>query len=144
MNYSETYFKLDSEEATVCIYCGSGFILFTYVHRAFDTSDMTNTLLKWYLMYWYYIHTTLQNSMQHAAWTFDTSNIPWILQNFLFCIPVFGGNNFLTFPIIDLTVEPNLICIIGQSDLDLCQQLSWMTQLLTLGTSFPVPQSVGS
>ena len=25
MNYSETYFELDSEEATVCTYCGSGF-----------------------------------------------------------------------------------------------------------------------
>ena len=27
MNYSETYFELDSEEATVCTYCGSGFFL---------------------------------------------------------------------------------------------------------------------
>ena len=52
MNYSGTYFKLNSEEATVCTYCGSGFILFMYVYRAFDTSDITNKLVKCNLMYW--------------------------------------------------------------------------------------------
>ena len=35
----------------------------------------------------------------------------------LFCIPVFGGKSFLIFPIIDLTVDLKLICIIGLSDL---------------------------
>ena len=38
--------------------------------------------------------------MQHAAWTFNTSDIPWILQNLLFSQPVFGGNYLLIFPII--------------------------------------------
>ena len=55
-----------------------------YVYRAFDTSDMTNKSLKCSLMYWfelfpisfdtfdmvlYYIHTTLQDTMQHGLST---------------------------------------------------------------------------
>ena len=110
LNYNETYFELDSEEATVCTYCGSGFILFMYVYRAFDTSHITNNLLKCNLTYWfklyfisfdtfdmvlYYIHTTLQDSIQHAAWTFDTSDIPWILQNLLFLHTRFWQESFL-------------------------------------------------
>ena len=61
-------------------------------------------------------------------------------------IPVFGGKIFLIFPIIYLAVDLKLFCIIGLSDLinsDLCQYLPWMTQLLTLGASFPVSWSVG-
>ena len=49
-------------------------------------------------MYWfelYYIHTVLQNSMQHAAWTFDTPDIPWILQNLLSPHTSFWWEKFL-------------------------------------------------
>ena len=33
--------------------------------------------------------------MEHAAWTFDTSDIPWILQNLLFPHTSFWWENFL-------------------------------------------------
>ena len=94
-----------------------------YVYRAFDTSDMTNKSLKCSLMYWfelfpisfdtfdmvlYYIRTTLQDTMHHAAWPFDTSDIPWILQSCFSCKPVFGGNFLLIFPIIYQIVDQNL------------------------------------
>ena len=94
-----------------------------YVYRAFDTSDMTNKSLKCSLMYWfelfpisfdtfdmvlYYIRTTLPDTMQHAAWPFDTSDIPWILQSCFSRKPVFGGNFLLIFPIIYQIVDQNL------------------------------------
>ena len=43
----------------------------------------------------YYIHTTLQDSMQHAVWTFDPSDIPWILQKLLFSHTSFWWEDFL-------------------------------------------------
>ena len=36
----------------------------------------------------------LQDTMQHAAWTFDTSDIPWILQNLLFSQTSFWREDF--------------------------------------------------
>ena len=52
LNNSETYFELDSEEATVCTHCGNGFIVLMYVYRAFNTCNMTNKLVKYNLIYW--------------------------------------------------------------------------------------------
>ena len=119
LNYSETYSKLDSEEATVCTHCGSGFILFMYVYRAFDTSDMTNKLLKCNLMYWYYIIFVqpykVPCSIQHRPSTPPT--YPGSSKTCFFYIPGFDGKSFLIFPIIDLTVDLKLICIIGLSGL---------------------------
>ena len=81
-----------------------------YVYRAFDTSDITNKSRKCNLKYWfelflisfetfdmvlYYIRTTLQDTMQHAAWPFDPSDIPWILQNSLFSQTSFNWPTFL-------------------------------------------------
>ena len=81
-----------------------------YAYRAFDTSDMTSKLLKCNLMYWfelffisfdtfdmvlYYICTILKDRMQDAAWTFDTFNIPWILQNLIFPHTRFWWESFL-------------------------------------------------
>ena len=48
---------------------------------SFDTFDMVL----------YYIRTTLQDTMQHAAWPFDPSDIPWILQSCLSRKPVLAG-----------------------------------------------------
>ena len=91
----------------------SGFILFMYVYRAFDTSDMTNTILKCNLVYGfelflisfdtfdmvlYYIRTTLQDSMQHGLSTPPT--YPGSCKSCFSRIPVFGGKISLIFPII--------------------------------------------
>ena len=65
---------------------------------SFDTFDMVL----------YYIRTTLQDTMQHAAWPFDTSDIPWILQSCFSHKPVFGRNFLLIFPIIYQIVDQNL------------------------------------
>ena len=40
-------------------------------------------------------HTTLQGTMQHAACTFDPSDIPWILQKLLFSHTSFWREDFL-------------------------------------------------
>ena len=89
-------------------------------------------------------HTTLQHSMQHALSTPLTYPGSW--KTCFFCIPVFGMKSFLIFPVIYLTVDLKLICIIGLSDLinPLISANSWMTQLLTLGVSFPVSWAVDS
>ena len=62
-------------------------------------------------------------------------------QKLLFLLLVFGRKVFLIFPIIYQTVDLKLICInwpIWPNLLfDLCWYLPWMTQLLTLGASFP-------
>ena len=60
-------------------------------------------------------HTTLQDSMQHALSIPLT--YPGSCKSCFFHIPVFGGKSCLIFPIIDLTVDLNLICIIDLSDL---------------------------
>ena len=52
---------------------------------SFDTFDMVL----------YYICTTLQDTMQHAAWPFDPSDIPWILQKLLFSQTSFWREDFL-------------------------------------------------
>ena len=46
--------------------------------------------------------------MQHAAWPFDTSDIPWILQSCFSSKPVFGRNFLLIFRIIYQIVDQNL------------------------------------
>ena len=43
----------------------------------------------------YYIHTTLQDSIQHVVWTFDTFKILWIFQNLLFQQSCFWQENVL-------------------------------------------------
>ena len=113
--YSETYFELDSEEATavsVCTYCGSGFNLFMYVYRAFDTSDITNKLLKCNLMYWFelffisfntfdmvlYYICKIGCSMQHGPSTPLT--YPGSCKTCFSHIPVFGRTVLLIFLII--------------------------------------------
>ena len=48
MNYSETYFELDSEEATVCIYCGSGFFLLMCV-QLYKQNRYRDTEIKGYV-----------------------------------------------------------------------------------------------
>ena len=48
LNYSETYFKLDSEEATVCTYCGSGFILLICV-QLYKQNRYRDTEIKGYV-----------------------------------------------------------------------------------------------
>ena len=60
-------------------------------------------------------HTTLHHSMQHALSTPLT--YPGSCKTCFFHIPVFGRKSFLIFPIIDLTVDLKLTCIIGLSDL---------------------------
>ena len=81
---------------------------------------------------------SLSCCMQHVL---TVSTYPGSCKTCFSHIPVFGRKVFLIFPIIYLTVDLKLICIIGQSDLinsfDLCQYLPWTTQLLTLGASFP-------
>ena len=52
---------------------------------SFDTFDMAL----------YYICTTLQDTMQHATWPFDPSDIPWILQKLLFLQTSFWREDFL-------------------------------------------------
>ena len=58
--------------------------------QTFDTSDIRNKGLKSNLFLFLFISFKtfdlgqLQDSMQDAAWTFDTSDIPWTLQNLLF------------------------------------------------------------
>ena len=114
----------------MCTYCGSGFILFMYVSRAFDTSDITNKLLKCNLMYWfelffisfstfdmvlYYICCKRACSMQHGPSTPPTH--PGSCKTCFFRKPDFCGKSFLIFPIIDLIVNLKLICIISLSDL---------------------------
>ena len=63
--------------------------------------------------------------MQHAAWTFDPSNISWILQKFLFSHTSFWQEDFF-----------NISNHLPDSFFDLCWHLPWMTQLLTLGLLF--------
>ena len=75
----------------------------------------------------------LQDRMQHAAWTFDPSDIPWILQNLPFPHTSFWRESFLN---ISNHLPVKLICIFANYSFDLCWQLSWMSQLLTLGASF--------
>ena len=60
---------------------------------------------------WGYLFISL-----HAA-CINSVDIPWILQNLLFHIPIFGRKVFFIFLTIDLIVEMKLICIIGLSDL---------------------------
>ena len=48
MNYSETYFKLDSEEATVCTYYGSGFFLLMCV-QLYKQNRYRDTEIKGYV-----------------------------------------------------------------------------------------------
>ena len=118
MNYNETYFELESEEVTVCTYCGSGFILFMYVYRAFNTSDMTNKFVKCNLMYWfelYYICTILQNSMQHGPSTPLT--YPGSCKTSFFHIPGFGGKVSFISLTIDLQSDLQLVCIYSPFDL---------------------------
>ena len=57
-------------------------------------------------------HRTLQDTMQHAACSFDPFNIPWILQKLLFLHTSFWQEDFL----------------------NICNP--WMTHLLTLGLLF--------
>ena len=61
-----------------------------------------------------YIRTTLQDTMQHGPLTPLT--YPGSCKTCFFRIPVFGRKSFLIFPIIDLTVDLKLICIIVLSD----------------------------
>ena len=130
------------------------------------TPDMTNKSLKCNLKYslitvlfYFFRHlrhsicTPLQDTMQHAAWTFHPSDIPWILQKLLFshtsfCTPLqdtmqhaawtFDPSDIpwilqkLIFPIIyqiahlhNWPTWPNYL-------FDLCWQLSWMTCLAIL------------
>ena len=58
----------------------------------------------------------MSHCMQHAA-CIDSVDIPWILQNLLFQIPVFGRKVSFIFLAIDLTVDLKLSCRIGLSDL---------------------------
>ena len=48
----------------------------------------------------------------HAA-CFDSVDIPWILQNLFYSIPVFGGKVSLIFLTIDLQSDLQLICILA-------------------------------
>ena len=48
MNYSETYFELDSEEATVCTYCGNGFFLLMCV-QLYRQNRYRDTRIKRYV-----------------------------------------------------------------------------------------------
>ena len=48
MSCSETYFELDSEEATVCIYCGSGFFLLMCV-QLYKQNRYRDTEIKGYV-----------------------------------------------------------------------------------------------
>ena len=117
------------------------YILWQWLHSIhvcvlnFDTFNMTNKHFKCNLMYWfeyflflstpltldislwgnwYYIHTTLQNSMQHGPLTPLT--YPGSCKTCFFCIPGFGRKVSLIFPIIYLQVglRSNLhICLFG-------------------------------
>ena len=48
LNYSETYFELDSEEATMCTYCGSGFFLLMCV-QLYKQNRYRDTEIKGYV-----------------------------------------------------------------------------------------------
>ena len=48
MNYNETNFELDSEEATVCTYCGSGFFLLMCV-QLYKQNRYRDTEIKGYV-----------------------------------------------------------------------------------------------
>ena len=57
---------------------------------------------------------SLSHCMQHVS---TVSTYPGSCKTCFSHIPVFGRKVFLIFPIIYLTVDLKLICIIGQSDL---------------------------
>ena len=78
------------------------------------------------LNYFFELHIThLQRSMQHAACTFDPVDIPWILQEGAFRIPVFGGKISLIISIIDLRSDLNCWPINSL----ILPTIPWMTQL---------------
>ena len=80
---------------------------------------------------------SLQDSMQHAAWTFNPSDIQLDLAKHT----SFWWEGFLD---ISNHLPDSSICIIGQSDLVnsliFADALSWITQLLTLGASLSFSQ----
>ena len=82
---------------------------------------MTLFKISWKIIKWtesnlQYYWNILQRAciMQHASLT----SLTYLgsCKTCFFCIPVFGRKGFLIFPIIDLTVDLKLICIIGLSD----------------------------
>ena len=85
---------------------------------------MSSTLFKisWKIIKWteanlQYYWNIFQRAciLQHASSM--SSTYPGSCKTCFFRIPVFGGKVFLIFPIIYLTVDLKLICIIGLSDL---------------------------
>ena len=93
-----------------------------------DTNDQSNAIvycvwylvcqqcqhIQWKLLGWLLmsLHAacSLYRQCRHTAH-------PGSCKTCFFCIPVFGGESFLIFPIIDLIVDLKLICIFGLSDL---------------------------
>ena len=79
------------------LYCGYFYFFWLLWHRIFCT--------------------TLQDSMQHAAFTFDAFNIPWILHNLLFPLTSFWQESLFNISNHWPDSWPELICINGLSDL---------------------------
>ena len=124
-------FELDNKEATVSI-------LFMYVYTTFDSFDNTNSVtlyicLNIFLFFLtpltYIFHSNLQCSMQHAACTFDPVDIPWILQEGAFRIPVFGGKISLIYLIIYQLSCQRVLANLTQLSLWSLLTIPWMTQL---------------
>ena len=106
-----------------------------HVYRTFNTSDMSNKLLKCNLMYWfqlsfyffwhlwheaisiilYYIifvqPCKIAHNMQHALLTPLT--YPGSCKTCFFCIPVFGGKISLIFLTSDLWSDLQCICLLA-------------------------------
>ena len=153
MNYTETYFELDSEEATHCDHCHLICCVYIKGHvEMVDTKDQSNAIMYCvcYVVCWqcWHIqrkilkrlgvpHYLVACSIQHVSMV---STYPGSCKTCFSRTPVFGGKVFLIFPIIYQTVDMKLIYIIGQSDLIniLILPISTLDDiLLTLGTSFP-------
>ena len=97
------------------------------IEWTFDSFDIRNKCLKSTVLWLFFISfdsfdigyliqpCNIACRMQHALST--PSTYPGSCKTCFFCIPVFGRKSFLIFPIIYLTVDLKLICIIDLSDL---------------------------
>ena len=116
MNYSETYFKLDSEEATHCDHCHliccvyiKGHVEIQRTQRIksmllgiekgilFTCSDSVDIYSENYLESTRMVPYLVACSMQHVL---TVSTYPGSCKNCFSRIPVFGRNFLLIFPII--------------------------------------------
>ena len=89
--------------------------------------------IQWKLLGWLLI--LLHQQCQHVAY-------PGSCKSCFSRILVFGGKVLLIFPIIYQIAHLYTWPTWPDELFDLCWNLPWMTQLLTLGASFPVSQSI--